>query len=63
MSPSVSRSQQAAAGMALAGKRGEIKVSSLRGAAKNMYINMTEAELEEFAGTKRKGLPQKVKKS
>ena len=57
--PAVSKDQKAAAGMALAAKRGEIKVSELKGAAKNMYINMTEEELEEFAGTKRENLPQK----
>ena len=61
--PAVSKQQQQAAGMALAAKRGEIKVSSLKGAAKRMYINMTEEECEELAGTKRKGLPERVKKS
>ncbi len=59
--PAVSERQQKSAGMALAAKRGEIKVSSLKGAAKSMYISMTEAQLEEYAGTKRKGLPEKVK--
>ena len=59
--PAVSQAQQAAAGVALAAKRGEIKVGSLRGAAKNLYINMTVAELEEFAGTKTKGLPKKAR--
>jgi len=63
MSPSVSQAQQQAAGLALSAKRGEIKVSSLRGAAKNMYINMTAEELEELAGTKTKSLPHRVKKS
>ena len=61
--PATSVAQQAAAGAALAAKRGEIKVSSLKGAAKSMYISMTEEELEEYAGTKTKGLPTKVKKS
>jgi len=58
--PAVSKAQQQAAGMALAAKRGEIKVSSLRGAAKKMYMDMTIEELEDFAGTARKGLPKKV---
>ena len=57
MSPSVSQAQQAAAGLALSAKRGKVKVSTLKGAAKRMYINMTEAELEEYAGTKTSGLP------
>lgn len=49
-----------AAGAALAAKRGEIKKSELFGASKEMYESMTEKELEEFAETKRKGLPQHV---
>ena len=61
--PAVSKTQQQAAGLALSAKRGEVKVSSLKGAAKRMYINMTEEELEELAGTKTKGLPHKVKKA
>ncbi len=47
--PAVSEAQRKAAGVALAAKRGEIKVSSLKGAAKSMYINMTEKQLEDFA--------------
>jgi len=60
--PAKSKAQQQAAGMALAAHRGDMKVSELRGAAKNMYINMTVEELEDFAGTKTKSLPKKVKK-
>lgn len=48
-----------AAGAALSAKRGEIPVSKLKGAARGMYYSMTTAELREFAGTKRKGLPKK----
>ena len=48
-----------AAGAALAAKRGEAKKSELKGASREMYESMTEAELEEFAHTKRKGLPDK----
>ena len=59
--PAVSQAQQKAAGMALAAKRGKIPVSRLKGAAKRMYENMTEEELEKYAKTKRKGLPAKVK--
>jgi hypothetical protein len=54
-----SKAQQKAAGIALAAKRGEYPVSKLQGAAKEMY-NMSEKDLEDFAGTKHKGLPKKV---
>lgn len=47
--PAVSEEQQRAAGMALAAKRGEIPVSDLKGAAKDMYNSMTEAQLRELA--------------
>ena len=58
--PAVSQAQQQAAAVALQAKKGERKVSSLKGAAKRMYLNMTEKELEEFAKTERTGLPKKV---
>ena len=57
--PARSKAQQMAAGAALAAKRGEAKKSELKGASREMYESMTEAELEEFAHTKRKGLPDK----
>ena len=47
--PAVSSEQQRAAGMALAAKRGDIPVSDLKGAAKDMYNSMTEEELKELA--------------
>lgn len=56
--PAVSKAQQKAAGAALAAKRGEIKKSELVGASKEMYESMTEEQLEDFAETKRKGLPE-----
>lgn len=56
--PAMSKAQQKAAGAALAAKRGEIKKSKLIGASKEMYDSMTEKQLEEFAETKRKGLPE-----
>ena len=59
--PAKSKAQQMAAGAALAAKRGEQKVSNLRGAAKSMYESMNEEQLEEFAATKRKGKPEHVK--
>lgn len=60
--PATSKAQQKAAGAALAAKRGEIKESELYGASKEMYESMTEQQLEEFAETKRKGLPEHKKK-
>lgn len=57
--PAESKAQQKAAGAALAAKRGETKVSELQGASKEMYDEMSEAELEDYAATGRKGLPDK----
>ena len=56
--PAKSKAQQMAAGAALAAKRGEAKKGDLKGASKGMYESMSEKELEEFAHTKRKGLPE-----
>ena len=50
--PAVSKKQQKFMGAELARKR----------AGKKTRTKMTEAQLEEFAGTKRKGLPKKKKK-
>jgi len=58
MEKAVSKSQQQAAGAALAAKRGE---GEAKGASKEM-MKMSTKELEKFAGTKHKGLPDKVKK-
>lgn len=57
--PAQSKQQQKAAGLALAAKRGKVPFSQLKGAAKQMAKSMTKAQLKEFAGTKRKGLPRK----
>ena len=57
MEKAVSKSQQQAAGAALAAKRGEGKAV---GASKEM-MDMSTKELEKIAGTKHKGLPEKVK--
>lgn len=54
-----SKAQQRAAGAALSAKRGETKVDALQGAARDMYDSMTEAELEEMAGTDRSDLPER----
>ena len=58
--PAKSKAQQKAAGAALAAKRGEIDKSELQGASKEMYESMSEEELEDFAETKREGLPEHV---
>jgi hypothetical protein len=56
--PAKSKAQQKAAGAALAAKRGDQKVTELKGASRQMYKSMSEKQLEEFAETKRKGLPE-----
>jgi len=57
--PAVSKAQQKAAGAALAAKRGEVPKQRLKGASREMYESMTEQQLEEFAATKQKGLPER----
>lgn len=57
--PAQSKAQQKAAGAALSAKRGDTKVKDLKGASKEMYDDMSESQLEDFAQTKRKGLPEK----
>lgn len=57
--PAQSKAQQKAAGAALSAKRGDTKVKDLKGASKEMYDDMSESQLEDFAQTKRKGLPDK----
>lgn len=58
--PAKSKAQQKAAGTALSAKRGETNVSDLKGASKQMYELMSEAELEDFASTDHDGLPEHV---
>jgi hypothetical protein len=52
--PAKSEDQRRAAGAALAAKRGETPVSSLKGAAKQMYHGMSEKELRDFAKKEKK---------
>ncbi|QND53352.1 DUF3008 family protein [Phyllobacterium sp. 628] len=59
--PAKSQAQQKAAGAALSAKRGDTRKSELKGASKSMYESMSEKQLEEFAETDRKDLPNKVK--
>ncbi|MDK4741058.1 DUF3008 family protein [Rhizobium sp. LEGMi198b] len=61
--PAKSKSQQKAAGAALAAKRGEKKKSELKGASKSMVDSMSEKELHDMASTKRKGKPEHASKS
>lgn len=58
--PAKSAAQQKAAGAALSAKRGDTPKSKLKGASKQMAESMTEAQLEEFAATKRKGKKEHV---
>jgi hypothetical protein len=60
--PARSKKQQMAAGAALAAKLGERSKASLRGASRSMAKSMTQSELRELAGTKRRRLPTRVAK-
>lgn len=57
--PAKSKAQQMAAGAALSAKRGETKISALKGASKEMAKTMTEQELDDLASTARNGLPDR----
>jgi Protein of unknwon function (DUF3008) len=61
--PAKSKKQQMAAGAALAAKRGEKPVSSLRGASRQMVRSMSEKELHDMARAKRKRLPKRSTKA
>ena len=58
--PAKSKSQQQAAGIALAAKHGDKKVGDLKGPSKSMYKSMSEKELEDMASTKTKNKPDHV---
>lgn len=58
--PTKSKAQQKAAGAALSAKRGDTPKSRLQGASKQMYESMSEAQLDDFASTGRKGKPEHV---
>jgi len=60
--PAKSAAQQKAAGAALSAKRGDTPKNKLKGASKAMEKSMTEDQLEDFAHTKRKGMPERVDK-
>lgn len=59
--PSKSKSQQRFFGMVDAYKKGEMKNPSAK--IKKAAKNMTKGEVEDFASTKHKGLPNKVDES
>jgi hypothetical protein len=65
--PSVSKTQQRLMGQALAYKRGEIKAKDLNpqyaDEIKKLAKSMSEKQLKDFASTKHKNLPEKVKES
>jgi hypothetical protein len=61
--PAKSKKQQMAAGAALSAKRGKRSKSSLKGASRQMVHSMTEGQLREMAGTKRKKLPRRANRS
>lgn len=61
--PAKSKSQQQAAGAALAAKRGERNKSDLQEPSKSMEESMSEKELERMASAKRKGKPDHAGKS
>ena len=56
--PAQSQQQQKLFGLALAFKRGEVKSSEVSDEIKDIADRMSEKEIEDFAATKRKGLPK-----
>lgn len=56
--PAKSKSQQQAAGAALAAKRGESKQSDIKGPSRDMYESMSEDQPEEFAATSDERKPE-----
>ena len=56
---SVSKQQQKLMGLALAYKRGDVPDSEVSDTVKDLAKSMSTKELEDFASTKHKGLPQK----
>ncbi|MBY5410657.1 DUF3008 family protein [Rhizobium leguminosarum] len=61
--PAKSKSQQMAAGAALAAKRGEKRKSELKDASKSMVDPMSETEPRDMASTKQKGKPAHASQS
>jgi len=59
MEKAVSVKQQKLFGLALAYKRGDVSDSEVSQQIKDMAKNISTKDLEDFAKTKHKGLPQK----
>jgi len=59
---SVSKQQQKLMGLALSVKKGETPKSKVSKSVKDMAKKMSKSDLEDFASTKHKGLPEKKKK-
>lgn len=58
--PAVSKQQQKLMGLALAYKRGKVDDDQVSDEIKELAKSMSEKELEKFAETKHKGLPDTV---
>ena len=59
--PAVSKAQQKLFGLVKAVKAGKAKTSSVSKDVKDIAKSMTAKEIDKFAGTKTKGLPEKKK--
>jgi K+/H+ antiporter YhaU regulatory subunit KhtT len=60
--PSASKQQQKLMGIVHALQKGDMKPSQASGKAKEMAKSMKKGDVKDFASTKHKGLPKKVKK-
>jgi len=60
--PAASKQQQKLMGIVHALQKGDIKPSQASGKAKEMAKSMKKGDVKDFAATKHKGLPKKVKK-
>lgn len=60
--PATSQQQQKLMGIVRALQKGDMKPSQASGKAKEMAKSMKKSDVKDFAATKHKGLPKKVKK-
>ena len=60
--PAASQQQQKLMGIVHALQKGDVKPSKVSGKAKEMAKSMKKGDVKDFASTKHKGLPKKVKK-
>ena len=58
--PALSKQQQKLFGLALAVKRGDVPKSEVSDEIKGIVDRMSEKDIEKYAKTKHKGLPNKV---